>query len=132
VCRIATSGLRLPNKEFEMARATAERRTRAPQGAKRVAQAFFSELETVAEDKQAEVAKAAQAMVRETLMAKREKVKVAKAKMRAGRAAPAQGKTAARAERKTPGPSRGRKTPRPRGESSEPAPEDPQETAGES
>ena len=60
-----------------MPKAATEQRARAPQGAKRVAQAFFDELQTIAEDKQAEVGKAAQAMVREMMMARRDKAKAA-------------------------------------------------------
>jgi len=84
-----------------MARATTTQKTRAPQGAKRVAQAFLDELATIAEDKQAEVAKAAQAMVRETLIARRDKAKAAKQKLRASKAAPPRGRPGARAGRKT-------------------------------
>ena len=66
-----------------MARATTDQKTRAPQGAKRVAQAFLDELATIAGDKQVEVGIAAQWMVRETLMARRDKAKAAKQKLRA-------------------------------------------------
>src|SRR5690242_7488297 len=113
-----------------MAKAATGQRTRAPQGAKRVAQAFFDELETVAEDKQADVAKAAQAMVRETLLARREKAKAAKAKLRAGKATPAKRKTAAETERKPRQAARGRKAPRTqRARSAEPPSDDTQENA---
>ena len=118
-----------------MAKAATGQRARAPQGAKRVAQAFFNELETVAEDKQADVAKAAHAMVRETLMARREKAKAAKAKLRADKATPAKRKNA-ETERKTRQAARGRKAPRrQRARSAEPASDDTQEnpeSAGES
>ncbi len=87
-----------------MAKANTDTRPRAPQGAKRVAQAFFNELKTIAEDKQAEVAKTAQAMVRETMMGRREQAKTAKAKLRAGRAVPATSKVAAEPARKPRGP----------------------------
>ena len=94
-----------------MVRTPTKKGARAPQGAKRVAQAFFDELETIAEDKQAEVAKATQAMVRDTMMGRREKAKAAKAKMRAGKAAPVKSKAGAKPERKTRGPTRKRKAP---------------------
>jgi hypothetical protein len=118
-----------------MAKATTEQRVRAPQGAKRVAQAFFSELETIAEDKQAEVGKAAQAMVRETMMARREKAKTAMAKTRTGAAGSARRTTSTKAARKTRGPARGPKARTRRATSSEPASADTQDTgrtAGES
>ena len=118
-----------------MARATTEQRVRAPQGAKRVAQAFISELETIAEDKQAEVGKAAQAMVRETMMARREKAKSAKAKTRTGTAGSAKRTTSTKAARKTRGPARGPKAKRRGARSSAPASAGTQETgetAGES
>lgn len=97
-----------------MARTATDKRSRAPQGAKRVAQAFFTELETIAEDKQTEVGKAAQAMVRETMMARREKAKTAKAKTaqpktRAGKAGPIRSGAKATTERATRGPARKRK-----------------------
>ena len=92
-----------------MAKASTNQRARAPQGAKRVAQAFFDELSTIAEDKQAEVGKAAQGMVRETMMVRRDKAKAAKAKLQAGKAAPARGKPGPKPARKASGPTRGRK-----------------------
>ena len=70
-----------------MAKTTAVQKARAPQGAKRVARAFLDELATIADDKQAEVGKAAQAMVRETLITRRDKAKAAKLKSRASKAA---------------------------------------------
>jgi len=109
-----------------LARTATDKRSRAPQGAKRVAQAFFTELETIAEDKQAEVGKAAQAMVRETMMARREKAKTAKAKIaqpktRAGKAAPTGSRAGATPERATRGPARKRKaTPARRARPAEP------------
>ena len=116
-----------------MAKAATQQRARAPQGAKRVAQAFFDELSTIAEDKQAEVGKAAQAMVRETMMVRRDKAKVAKAKMQAGKAAPARSKTGAKPARKASGPAPGRKAVSARrAKSSEPASEDTAEAGGES
>jgi hypothetical protein len=69
-----------------MAKSATAQKARAPQGAKRVAQAFLDELETIAEDKQADVGKAAQAMIRDALIARREKAKSAKAKSRASTA----------------------------------------------
>jgi hypothetical protein len=69
-----------------MAKSATAQKARAPQGAKRVAQAFLNELGTIAEDKQADVGKAAQAMIREALIARREKAKSAKAKSRASTA----------------------------------------------
>jgi len=107
-----------------MPKTTTERRARAPQGAKRVAQAFLDELETIAEDKQAEAGKAAQAMIRETLMARREKARAAKAKLRPVKAA--KGKVRSNAERKTRGSIR--KAPRQR-RSSDKGSADAQETA---
>ena len=77
--------------------------------AKRVAQAFFDQLATLAEDKQAEVGKAASSMVRETLMTRREKAKAYKSKLRNTKTTPAKGKRAAATERKTRGPARARK-----------------------
>jgi hypothetical protein len=94
-----------------MVKAATAQRARAPQGAKRIAQAFFHELKTIADDRQAEVAKAAQAMVRETLMTRRESAKTAKSKLRAGKAAPAKRKTGVKSKRGTRGPMRGRKAP---------------------
>ena len=69
-----------------MAKSGTAQKARAPQGAKRVAQAFLNELGSIAEDKQADVGKAAQAIIREALIARREKVKSAKAKARASTA----------------------------------------------
>jgi len=113
-----------------MAKASSDKRPRAPQGAKRVAQAFFDELGTITEDKQAEVAKAAQAMVRETMMGRREKAKAAKTKMRASKAAPATGKAGGEPERKLRGPKRRpNAAPTRRAKSSEPAPDDTHEPA---
>ena len=113
-----------------MAKAEAKQRARAPQGAKRVAQAFFDELSTIADDKQAEVGKAAQAMVRETMMVRRDKAKAVKAKLQASKTAPARGKAAAKPPRKTSGPARGRKAGSARrGRSSEPASNTPADTA---
>jgi len=84
-----------------MAKATTAQKTRAPQGAKRVAQAFLDELATIADDKQADVGKAAQMMVRETLIARRDKAKAAKQKLRASKAAPPRGRPGGNAGRKT-------------------------------
>ena len=84
-----------------MTRATTAQKARAPQGAKRVAQAFFDELATIADDKQAEVGKAAQAMVRETLITRRDRAKAAKQKLRASKATPPTGRPGANAGRKT-------------------------------
>ncbi len=105
-----------------MAKAATGQQARAPQGAKRVAQAFFDELSTIAEDKQPEVGKAAQAMVREAMMARRDKAQANKAKLRAGKAAPVKSKTGATPARKT---NRNRKAgPTRRARSSEPASND--------
>ncbi len=113
-----------------MAKAAAQQRARAPQGAKRVAQAFFDELSTIAEDKQAEVGKAAQAMVRETMVVRRDKAKAAKAKLPAGRAAPSRGKPGPKPARKMSGPARGRKaSPTRRARSSQPASDNAADTA---
>lgn len=110
-----------------MPKATTERRARAPQGAKRVAQAFLDELGTIAEDKQAAVGKVAQAMIREALMARREKARAAKAKQRPAKAA-AKGRAPSNAERNTRGSTPTRKTPKQRG-SSDQGSADVQETA---
>ncbi len=113
-----------------MAKAATGQRARAPQGAKRVAQAFFDELSTIAEDKQTEVGKTAQAMVREAMMARRDKAKANKAKLRAGKAAPVKSKTGAKPERKTNRPTRNRKAgPTRRARPSEPASDDSAEAA---
>jgi hypothetical protein len=94
-----------------MAKTTAVQKARAPQGAKRVARAFLDELATIADDKQAEVGKAAQAMVRETLITRRDKAKAAKLKSRASKAAPT-GRQGAKAGRKTLAATSARKAPR--------------------
>ena len=99
-----------------MPKATTERRARAPQGAKRVAQAFLDELSTIAEDRQAEAGKAAQAMIRETLMARREKARAAKARQRPLKAA-AKGKGPSNVERATRRSAPTRKASRQRGSS---------------
>ena len=97
-----------------MAKSATAQKARAPQGAKRVAQAFFDALGSIAEDKQADVGKAAQAMIREALIARREKVKSAKAKARAstalksGRGAIGGRKARAASARKTTRQQRGR------------------------
>lgn len=83
-----------------MAKATTVQKARAPQGAKRVAQAFLDELATIADEKQAEVGKAAQSMVREMLITRRDKAKAAKQKSRASGAAPAAGRRGVRPGRK--------------------------------
>lgn len=77
-----------------MAKSATAQKPRAPQGAKRVAQAFLNELGTIAEDKQADVGKAAQAMIRDALIARREKAKSAKAKSRASTTASESGRGA--------------------------------------
>ena len=56
---------------------------RAPRGTKPVSQAFFTALESVPEASRSAVAKAAQAMIREELKARREKLKIAAAKEKA-------------------------------------------------
>jgi TRAP-type C4-dicarboxylate transport system substrate-binding protein len=73
--------------------------TRAPRGTKPVSQAFFTALDAVPEAQRAAVAKAAQVVIRDELKLRREKVKAATAKVKAG--APAR-KTSA--PRKTPAP----------------------------
>jgi hypothetical protein len=97
-----------------MAKATTVQKARAPQGAKRVAQAFLDELATIADDKQVEVGKAAQSMVRETLISRRDKAKAAKQNLRASKAAPATGRQGARVGRKTRMATSARKAPRQR------------------
>jgi hypothetical protein len=99
-----------------MPKAGTERRARAPQGAKRVAQAFLDELSTIAEDRQAEAGKAAQAMIRETLIARREKARAAKARQRPLKAA-AKGKGPSNVERATRRSTSTPKTSRQRGSS---------------
>jgi hypothetical protein len=84
-----------------MAKATTAQKARAPRGTKRVAQAFLDELATIAEDKQAEVGKAAQTMVREALITRRDKAKAAKLKLRASKAPPAPSRQGAKTGRKT-------------------------------
>lgn len=72
--------------------------TRAPRGTKPVSQAFFAALDSVPEPLRAAVAKAAQVMIRDELMLRREKVKTAAAKLKArapARKAPAPRKAAA-------------------------------------
>jgi hypothetical protein len=104
-----------------MAKATTVQKARAPQGTKRVAQAFLDELATIADDKQAEVGKAAQSLVRETLITQRDKAKAAKQKLRASNAEPAAGRRGAKAGRKKPAAASVRKPPRQRrGGSSQP------------
>jgi hypothetical protein len=116
-----------------MAKSTTVQKARAPQGAKRVAQAFFDELETISDDKQTEVGKAAQAMIRETLIARRDKAKAAKLKLRV-LAGPATGRQGAIAGRKTRVATSARKAPRRRTAFSQPEPgetENGAENAGE-
>jgi hypothetical protein len=97
-----------------MAKATTVQTARAPQGAKRVAQAFLDELATIADDKQAEVGKAAQSMIREALITRRNKAKAAKQRLRASNAAPAAGRRGTKAGRKKPATASVRKPPRQR------------------
>ena len=56
---------------------------RAPRGTKPVSQAFFSALDAVPEASRAAVAKAAQAMIRDELKTRREKMKAAAVKQKA-------------------------------------------------
>ena len=56
---------------------------RAPRGTKPVSQAFFAALESIPEASRSAVAKAAQAMIRDELKARREKLKIAAAKEKA-------------------------------------------------
>jgi hypothetical protein len=75
--------------------------TRAPRGAKPVAQAFFTALESIPEAMRSAVAKAAQAMIRDEFKMQREKIKAAalKAKAKAPAAAkPAPKKAAAKSK----------------------------------
>jgi len=97
-----------------MAKATTVQKARAPQGAKRVAQAFLDELATIADEKQAEVGKAAQSMVRETLITRRDKAKATKQKPRTSSAAPAADRGDARLRRKKAAAASVRKPPRQR------------------
>ena len=63
---------------------------RAPRGTKPVSQAFFTALDAVPEASRAAVAKAAQAMIRDELKGRKEKLKVTAAKEKARKpAAPA-------------------------------------------
>jgi hypothetical protein len=57
--------------------------TRAPRGTKPVSQAFFAALDAVPEMTRSAVAKAAQAMIRDELKARREKIKAIAAKEKA-------------------------------------------------
>jgi hypothetical protein len=57
--------------------------TRSPRGTKPVSQAFFNALDAVPEAQRAAVAKAAQAMIRDELKARREKARAASAKEKA-------------------------------------------------
>ncbi len=61
--------------------------TRAPRGTKPVAQAFFAALDSVPEAARSAVAKAAQAMIRDELKNRRDKLRTAKAKARGPEAA---------------------------------------------
>lgn len=63
--------------------------TRAPRGTKPVTQAFFTALDSVPEATRSAVAKAAQAMIRDELKNRRDKLKAAAAKEKARRPAPA-------------------------------------------
>ncbi len=56
--------------------------TRAPRGAKPVSQAFLTALENIPDASRAAVAKAAQAMIRDELKLRREKIKAKAAKLR--------------------------------------------------
>jgi hypothetical protein len=107
----STSDSRQRATGVQMAKSTTVQKARAPQGAKRVAQAFFDELETISDDKQTEVGKAAQAMIRETLIARRDKAKAAKLKSRASKAAPT-GRQGTKAGSKTQPATSARKAPR--------------------
>ena len=62
---------------------------RAPRGTKPVSQAFFTALDAVPEASRAAVAKAAQAMIRDELKGRKEKMKVTAAKEKARKPAPA-------------------------------------------
>ncbi len=62
--------------------------TRAPRGTKPVSQAFFTALDAVPEASRAAVAKAAQAMIRDELKDRKEKMKAASAKEKARKPAP--------------------------------------------
>jgi hypothetical protein len=57
--------------------------TRAPRGAKPVSQAFFTALESLPDASRTAVARAAQAMIRDELKARREKLKAAAIKEKA-------------------------------------------------
>src|SRR3954469_20820428 len=61
--------------------------TRAPRGAKPVAQAFLAALDSVPEAARSAVAKAAQVMIRDEIKSRREKAKAAAAKEKARRPA---------------------------------------------
>src|SRR3954469_12039762 len=63
--------------------------TRAPRGAKPVAQAFLAALDSVPEAARSAVAKAAQAMIRDELKSRRDKLKAAPANEKARRSATA-------------------------------------------
>ena len=55
-------------------------RTRAPRGSRAVAQAFLAALNEIPEARQAEVAKAAQAAIRDALKLQRDKARAARRK----------------------------------------------------
>jgi hypothetical protein len=62
----------------------ASAKTRVPAGARRVVTAFFAELDAITNSHEREVAKAAQAMIRATLAARRAKTNVGKPKLAHG------------------------------------------------
>ncbi len=82
--------------------------TRAPRGTKPVSQAFFTALDNVPEASRAAVAKAAYAMIKDEIKARREKIKIAAAKEKARKPATAKraAKTAAQMAKGTSSPKR--------------------------
>ncbi len=84
--------------------------TRAPRGTKPVSQAFFTALEAVPEAQRAVVAKAAQALIRDELKLRQEKLKAAAARVKARAPAPKVAAPKAPAPKAAPP----RKTPAPR------------------
>ena len=70
---------------------------RSPRGTKPVAQAFFTALDNIPDASRAAVAKAAQAMIRDEMKQRREKLKMAAAKEKARKTQAAPGPKAAAA-----------------------------------
>src|SRR5690349_15803586 len=81
---LAPGCLTVTRRRSRMAKAeAAASTTRAPRGTKPVAQAFLAALDAVPEPARSAVAKAAQAMIRDELKNRRDKLKAAAAKQKA-------------------------------------------------